>query len=50
MESTVTRAFRMPREIDSQLQEKARVLGYMNPSEYLRALVRKELENGEAGN
>ncbi len=47
MEATVTRAFRVPKEIDSKLQKKARDLGFMNPSEYLRALVRKELEKGE---
>ena len=47
MSATVTRTFRVTREIDSKIQEKARELGYINPSEYLRAIVRKELVKKE---
>ncbi len=47
METTVTRTFRMPEALVLQLQEKARALGYINPSEYLRHLVRKQVEQEE---
>ncbi len=41
---TTTRAFRLPKNIDSALVQKSEELGYLTPSEYLRNLVRKELE------
>lgn len=48
MNNKRTRAFKLPVELDSKVTKQARDLGYMNPSEYLRHIVRNELEKVEA--
>ena len=40
---TVTRAFRIPKSLDETLTRKAKSLGFVTPSEYLRYLVRTEV-------
>jgi predicted DNA-binding protein len=43
-EQTKPRAFRLPIKLDDELVEKSKNLGFLSPSEYLRSLIRKELE------
>jgi hypothetical protein len=43
-QESTTRAFRLPKALDDEVVQKAKDLGYMTPSEYLRSVVRRELE------
>jgi hypothetical protein len=43
-EETKPRAFRLPVKLDNILVEKSKNLGFLTPSEYLRSIIRKELE------
>ncbi len=44
---TRTRAFRLPKELDKKVVEKAEKMGFISPSEYIRELVRNELMKEE---
>jgi predicted DNA-binding protein len=43
-EETKPRAFRLPVKLDNILVEKSKNLGFLTPSEYLRSLIRKEIQ------
>jgi hypothetical protein len=41
---TKPRVFRLPIKLDKILVEKSKNLGFLTPSEYLRSLIRKEIQ------
>lgn len=50
MVASKIRTFRIATELDSEIKAKAQKLGYLTPSEYLRAIIRKELDKEEPTN
>ena len=44
METSKIRGFRLSEEMDKSLTQKAKEKGFLTPSEYIRAVIRKELE------
>ena len=45
----ISRAFRLPPELDRQLEENAKRHGYVSRSEYLRHIVRRALNEEKEG-